>query len=1122
MSFCRITGKARGLPKPNYFPLLPPISPADAKRCCRITTKSQGLPGHHFIPALLGVRPPKAHCRVTAKSEGQAPHHFPDIEGALKPHDLIQGYKYVFPSFDEGKKQQKLLMNLLSSKVPPGEAKARYVYSVEEKSTGLVIPAELEAAVRDGDVRDVMLDKEGDTMLVKMLKGPNVTIDVVPLVLEEGDVLWDGWGPSEKVLKQRRKEEREAELRKKKRQEGLMSTKKIFEECEEKAEMEQIEQMKRAEMRKAKLLKVKLRGSNEQSEEVEMNAALTPEVIAPQEPEGTMFGNIVQTATGVEFFPKSSPAELPKGKIVPGRLIKSEEGVRFVPGIMVEGRFVPGQVVVTNTGEQFVPGQVVETTEGPKFVPGQVVETLTGPKFVPGQTIETEDGPQFVPGQIIETKAGPTFIPGQVIFTEDTPRFVPGRVVETSEGPRFVPGRVIESGNQVSFVSGQVVETPEGLKFVAPDLVDDSEGGHEFSVQGFDITPEELKLLRPTLISNPSNFGGDMAIDSRMLRQLSEAGMTIGRQVPAQLPAVDVRSLPQVLERMKLTGVTAVKMGHVLSCLSQVARKINDESDVCVTHIDVNEDMGSGLIHAAEKRKDVAKYLKSIVASAVATLAQEDEINEEFAMAAIASAIDRALGEWAENLPMDGVVEYLHGYLTKPQNISNVAVETVEHLQHNETVLDRLQFAVGASANPAKAADKIAAILKDSMGDAFKKLSSGNPELVQEVLKRLQERDLANNDQQATEMVQHAIVEAVRAKSGQFLHQLMLSSDSSEGKEFKDLLLQSIGLARALGMAGVASVLLDVVNDVKSHEVLANDPTTMDILERLMVMRQFAEMKPELHSALRQLVSDPELARSDPGVRELVRHSAALMIVPEECVQTSADIPASLLMGDNTLAMEEFLVRNRRPRTLLIIKPGMQAVVPRDMARAVITGQVPYAVLDEKGIKYFEPKHLFSTMKLPQYAAHCFSMYVCPEVEDDSGLASPTYSTPRGSVSSCEDLPYRRRYDWNRRSSYYNPAFDRHSSRRGTMQSGHVNTKHILDRRLSDWANGTLFIEKAALSHFEYDSLGCDNNGSLSFSNSDEDSSYGQTSDCLSYKLHQVLIQSLKKYSAQNWVGYFN
>ncbi|KAL6963236.1 non-specific serine,threonine protein kinase [Sarracenia purpurea var. burkii] len=137
---------------------------------------------------------------------------------------------------------------------------------------------------------------------------------------------------------------------------------------------------------------------------------------------------------------------LPAGKLIPGKLIKGKE-MRFIPGTMIDNKFIPGQFVTTGSEEKFIPGQVIETNEGPKFVPGQVLQTKSGPKFVPGQTMETEDGPKFIPGQIIETKSGPTFIPGQVIYTEEEgSRFVPGQVVDTSEGPRFVPGRVVETG----------------------------------------------------------------------------------------------------------------------------------------------------------------------------------------------------------------------------------------------------------------------------------------------------------------------------------------------------------------------------------------------------------------------------------------------------------------------------------------------------------------------------------------------------------------------------------------------------------------------------------------------------------------------------------------------------
>lgn len=77
MSFCRITGKSRGLPKPNYFPLLAPISPADAKRFCRITSKAYGLPSHHYIPVILTTFSNKTKCKITNSKENGSPHHYP-------------------------------------------------------------------------------------------------------------------------------------------------------------------------------------------------------------------------------------------------------------------------------------------------------------------------------------------------------------------------------------------------------------------------------------------------------------------------------------------------------------------------------------------------------------------------------------------------------------------------------------------------------------------------------------------------------------------------------------------------------------------------------------------------------------------------------------------------------------------------------------------------------------------------------------------------------------------------------------------------------------------------------------------------------------------------------------
>ncbi|XP_069669104.1 obscurin isoform X4 [Periplaneta americana] len=615
----------------------------------------------------------------------------------------------------------------------------------------------------------------------------------------------------------------------------------------------------------------------------------------------TTFGHVVQTQHGVEFFPGQGTNGLPAGKIVPGKLERAVDGkVKFVPGTIVKTQqeteqFVPGQVVMTESGEQFVPGQVVDTSDGAKFVPGQIVETRTGQKFVPGQTMETSEGTKFVPGQVLDTKAGPTFIPGQVISTEEGSKFVPGEVLDTVEGPRFVPGRVVESeDNKVKFVPGQIVETKEGnLRFVAPDLQDTPEGDFEFSVQGFEISPEELQLLRPIHVT-PSyipSSGCDMAIDSRMLRQLSEAGMSLGRQVSLDIPTVDVK--PKL---------------HIA--------KIN--------------------------KVDILKEVLS------------EEHTEEHVMEKLATILKT---EKSEN--------------TKEDRKSNARIDTLE--------------------------------------SAFKHLSHGNPDFLERVLQKVSETvDDLQTEKGATQTLQRAIISVVQERSEQRIRDMLQEETNScedvDQGGLKGLLLQSVGLARALGMTEVVSGLLEVLSDPQSTRVLANDHLTMDILRRLTVMRELAEQQPSLCLALRQLQSDPDVARSDPRLRQLVRESAALMVVPEEDylpLESSKDIPSVLMCSNNILAVEEFLFsRNQRAApTLLILKHGIQAIIPRENARGVLTGQIAYTVLDERSIRHFEPLHVLSALRLPRQYAHHFRMYSCPVAKEEE----TTYTTVTND-GSCEDL----------------------------------------------------------------------------------------------------------------------
>ncbi|XP_017890129.1 obscurin isoform X5 [Ceratina calcarata] len=1463
MSFCRITGRSRGLPKPNYFPLLPPISPADAKRFCRITGKSYGLPTHHYIPVLLGVRThDKSKCKITNAS-GLGPHHYTAgfVLGEKKKHVILKDYRYVFPILEGEGEQQRALRDLLNTKHPlVEEEQSKFVYTVEERRCSLVFPSRLEAAVRDGDVKDVMLSRDCDTVLFRLKQGKNVSVDFRNL--EDFENLYDGLGPNQEVLKERERQEAEARKRKRKRQAGLNYAKKIFEEKERAAEEEELKQAKHLRLRSVKeeaieeatenwkhvnLEQARIRGfelisvtsplkgigkslpeildwnsfqdqtksaaqtvikklpspikikpqiveqgassactspvsestggfetisivkpltplkiepdpllqaavqnipAGQLRESSNVNAKLLqagdealeqlprveeiPELVrnlgngkettahkikglkldiksaqrfivgqtvqtpsgpifvpgqtlqTPQGPafvpgftvntpdgpvlvpgqilneqdnkeaavfiagqtlpteqghrflqgqtfhsndgarfvqgqtvytedgpkfvagqianDGTfvpgqtihtpdgprfmpgqtitdhrgeqvfvpgqsaqlgeswefvpgqciesptgeskfvpgqtiqtnqgaqfvpgqyvtndsgetcfvpgvvkdtaegstfvpgmtldtpkgqkfvegqliktrggerflpgrtliteegfqfaaatkfdevvfhdagpvgipvdpktanvsvqqceIFGHMVQTERGVEFYPENAKKLPEGGRIVPGQLIKGgKDGPRFVPGVMTEDGFLPGQIVMTEKGEQFVPGQVIDTSTGPKFVPGQMVETRTGAKFVPGQTVDTADGPRFVPGQIVETKAGPTFIPGQVISTEDEgSRFVPGQVVDTADGPRFVPGRVVESGELgVTFVPGQIVQTEEGPRFVAPDLTDTPEGEVEFSVQGFEVTPEELRLLRPQhLHYNPHvQHHGETSIDARMLRQLSEAGMSVGRKVATDLPAVDVDVDPKAValeqalimaEKLGLHGGTAVKMAQIVSTVAQLAKNvvIQQEQQLDEGYIETKLTNGtkSPIIlneNGNEEKEENRDYqnkdwlknaVKTAMSSAILAITNHsmensnDSNNQDFVYSSISEAFNVLLRQ--ANTSIDESVEEILQILLVPQNRSKLCqTALLQLLENKNNKVDLLKSTVvSRSLKDEVVLNRLSMILEeeygtDLVGPAFRTVSKNDPNLVSRVLQKVS-AEVSNivTEKEAAETVHKAIVEAIRESSEIRVQELL----NDEGDKVREMLLQAVGLAKALGMSNIASSLLAVISDEKSTRALASDRVTLDVLKRLTVMRKLAEERPPFMHALTQLCSDPELARTDPRLRTLVRESAALMIVPEEGpLQSSADVPSVLLHSDNSLAIEEFLLkRSHKPLSIfMILKQGLQAVVPREASRSVLTGEVAYTVLDEDGIHHFEPMHVFSALQLNRPTAHRFSMYCCPVAKEE-------------------------------------------------------------------------------------------------------------------------------------------
>lgn len=236
MSFCRITGRARALPKPNFFPIIPPISPADARRLCRITAKR--MDRHNFVPVIeMGKRP--------ANSGGNK-----DKNGV---HSNRNDFKYVRPILDTDKveREDKAFTELCrvldkirkELKANGGEDKS-FVYLSTSVLCGLVVPAEVEEAIKRGELEAVSLAKNCEKAMFKLKGKPTVFVPLMEVPMDDPQGhdfrLYDGKGQSKETLN---KQKQYLDGKKKK----TLANKKIFENLEKQADEEMLKDMEKIE-----------------------------------------------------------------------------------------------------------------------------------------------------------------------------------------------------------------------------------------------------------------------------------------------------------------------------------------------------------------------------------------------------------------------------------------------------------------------------------------------------------------------------------------------------------------------------------------------------------------------------------------------------------------------------------------------------------------------------------------------------------------------------------------------------------------------------------------------------------------------------------------------------------
>jgi len=558
MSFCRITGRARGLPKPNFFPIIPPVSPADAAKLCRITGKRADK--HGFVPLIEPGRKPQTKCPVTGR-EPAATDEAAVAAAREALHSTRRDFKYLRPvlrrdavdkadlrAFDD---LQRVLKKVGKENMSADSDVDGYVYPLPSILASLVVPPAVEEAIRRGDVEAVSLSKTCDRVVFKVKGKRTVFLPLEPC----GEIgRWlDGQGQNAETLKRQRQAEEAA--KKKRGIWGDQSSKKVFEALEKKAgeaaakEKEQWDQHGKKGGRKPSAFKARAFRDALEAFKAKYTAAGNMESLG--DVADALYTNLstLDFEAAARHAKELSKLVRPAKKKVRQRLkgkrsrpknvyVPDHPGLELVP--LMEGETLTPMVpeinpklidlVVKSKTEDFDRNSSLKSMfadeESLKILPtleefcdighalqsgldgvsilrvGCVYDRGDGVKFAddPG---EVGPGANIIVGAVVETanSGGPKFVPGEMIADQ----FTPGQRMSAVNG-EFIPGASVRAGDgrfqfipgvlsRGSFVAGQFMTGEDRKpKFVKGQVVH-TKAGSKFVEGETVVTADGIKMV---------------------------------------------------------------------------------------------------------------------------------------------------------------------------------------------------------------------------------------------------------------------------------------------------------------------------------------------------------------------------------------------------------------------------------------------------------------------------------------------------------------------------------------------------------------------------------------------------------------------------------------------------
>lgn len=324
--------------------------------------------------------------------------------------------------------------------------------------------------------------------------------------------------------------------------------------------------------------------------------------------------------------------------------------------------------------------------------------------------------------------------------------------------------------------------------------------------------------------------------------------------------------------------------------------------------------------------------------------------------------------------------------MSKQMDTANIHAATATEIGHQNEI-ETESMMTTATETESELLENICVLLQNEMinelHDSVRHLVRHDRSVMHHIVCELQKQTVNLTDEHAiADILRKCIVAAVQKLANDDIKQMVAEPNATHSEEKLNIYLtDTIQLARALGFTDCILNMSNIMNgggvngsddddDIVAHQIdqIEANSKTFELLQRIIVMHKLAQNDPAREKALELLRFDPYTARSDCVLRDLLRCSGICTINMDDGKKLidSNDVPISLIYSQNQLAITDFFLRTQtKPRgAILICKDRFQAVVPRESSRDVLTGKCSYTVLDEHGIRHFEPLHMFTALKL--------------------------------------------------------------------------------------------------------------------------------------------------------------